>query len=234
MRKVPVLSAAAASLVLMGGAMPASAVPRFHACPKFRTRAGKVTHIRTEYGCSYTRKKLRSMLHRGIDHIPAARPHSGRWGCRLASETWSCRKYPRRGRADRRIRFRLKVEIDSGGDGPPSAGGTPVPVTPLKRCAELWNADAQNRALVGYHLYTHHGVRRLWVFELPQSKRCAVIAVVPATDPEFGNDGEVSNAGSGWTFMTDVPELGDPAAVQVEAFVNANASLQSDYTIKLD
>jgi hypothetical protein len=234
MRKVPVLGAATA-LVLMSSAPPAIAVHGFHSCPTFRARAGRVTHVRSQYSCDYTRKKLRSMLHRGVDGIPARRAHSGRWGCRLAGETWSCRKYPRRGKPDRRIRFRLEVEIDSGGDGPPAAGGTPPSASNrLQRCADLWNADGLNRALFGYHIYTHHGVRRLWVFELPHSTRCAVIAVVPATDPEFGNDGEVGDTAGNWAFMKDVPELGDPVAVQTQAPVNANASLAGDYTIKLD
>jgi hypothetical protein len=234
MRKVPVLSAAAASLVLMGAVPPAVAARGFHGCQNFRTRAGRVTNVHSQYGCQYTRKKLRSMLHRGVARIPSARAHSGRWGCRLAGQTWSCGKYPHRGKPVRRIRFRLEIEIDSGGDGPPSGGGPPAPVNPLQRCADLWNGDTLNRNLFGYHIYTHHGVRRLWVFALPHSTRCAVIAVVPATDPEFGNDGEVSGPGGTWAFMKDVPELGDPVAVQTQAFANANASLAADYSLKLD
>ncbi len=241
MRKVPVLIAAAALFALLNGVPPATAARVFHACPKLRTRTGKVTNIRTQYGCVYTRTKLRALLRKGVDGIPEPRLHSGRWGCRLASLTWSCRKYPRRGKAGRRIRFRLDVEIETGGGSPPSSGGAPPssgdgsgPVSALERCADLWNADEQNRALFGYHIYTHHGVRRLWVFELPQSKRCAVIAVVPATDPEFGNDGEVRNVSGGWTFMRDVAELGDPVAVQTQAPTGANASLNPDYTITPD
>ena len=70
---------------------------------------------------------------------------------------------------------------------------------------------------------TTHGIRRLWVYTLP-SGRCAFIGVVPTSDLEYGNDGEVSVAGGGWAFMSDVPELGDPKAVQAQAVPNANAT----------
>ena len=54
---------------------------------------------------------------------------------------------------------------------------------------------------------------------------CAVIGVVPETDLEFGNDGEVSLINGGWALMATVPELGDPVDVQRRAGANANASM---------
>jgi hypothetical protein len=232
MRKVPVIVAAAWTLALIAPASPASAARRFHACSKLQTPSGQVTKIRSEYGCGYARKKLRSLLRKGADSIPLARRHSGRWGCALAGQTWTCQKYPRHGTRGARIRFKLEVDEQSG--GPPPAAG---PVNPLKRCADLWNNDIANRGFFGYHIYAIHQIRRLWVFELPTSKRCAVIGAVPANDPvpsEFGNDGEVSNVTSGWAYMRDVPELGDPVAVQTQATANANATLNADYSITLD
>ena len=70
-------------------------------------------------------------------------------------------------------------------------------------------------------------VTRVWIFELPNpagAARCAVIGVVPETDLEFGNDGEVSLLNGGWALMATVPELGDPVDVQRRAAANANAS----------
>jgi len=61
-----------------------------------------------------------------------------------------------------------------------------------------------------------------------------VIGVVPADDYEYGLDGEVSKPEGGWALMNEVPELGDPKAVQAQAPANANASLNADYSIALD
>lgn len=228
MRIWSILAAGAASLALIGLGAPAGAAgARLHACSKFTTPAGKVTRVRSQYGCAYTRKKLRVLLHRGAERIPDPRRHSGKWGCRLGDVTWTCRKYPRHGAAGKRIRFRLTVEIGSGGDGPPP------PVNPLTRCVKLWADDVGNRAVYGYHFYQAHGIRRLWVYLLP-SQRCAVIGVVPPDDYEYGIDGEVSNPAGGWVLMNTVPELGDPRAVQAQAPANANATLNADYSISLD
>jgi hypothetical protein len=227
-----ILAAGAASLALIGLGAPAGASgARLHACPKLTTSAGKASRIRSEYGCAYTRRKLRALLRHGADRIPDVRRHSGKWGCRLGDVTWTCRKYPRHGAAGKRIRFRLTVEVGSGGDG------TPPPVNPLARCVKLWADDIGNRATLGYHFYEQppkgHGIRRLWVYLLP-SQRCAVIGVVPPGDYEYGLDGEVSNPAGGWVLMNTVPELGDPKAVQAQAPANANAALTADYSIVLD
>ena len=194
------------------------------ACPKLTTTAGKVTNIHTELGCRYTRRKVRSLLRHGADRIPDVHRRSGKWGCRLGDVTWTCRKYPRHGPPGKRIRFRLTVEVGSG---------PPPPVNPLARCVTLWNDDAGNRAVYGYHFYQAHNIRRLWVYLLA-SQRCAVIGVVPANDYEYGLDGEVSNPAGGWVLMNSVPELGDPKAVQAQAPANANANLNPDYSISLD
>ncbi len=96
----------------------------------------------------------------------------------------------------------------------------------MELCADRWNADADVVATIGYHLYLHHAVRRAWVFDLPGSTRCAVIASVPPTDPEYGTDGAVARAsGAGWDLMNLVPELGDPATLQAQAPANANATV---------
>lgn len=223
-----ILAAGVASIALMGlGGAPGVAAGTLRACPKLTTSAGKVTNIHTELRCGYARKKVRSLLHRGADRIPEVRKHSGRWGCRLGDVTWTCRKYPKHGRAGKRIRFRLTAE--AGGGTPPP----PAPVNPLARCVTLWNDDEGNRAVFGYHFYQAHNIRRLWVYILP-STRCAVIGVVPASDYEYGLDGEVSNPAGGWVLMNAVPELGDPKAVQAQAPANANANLNVDYSVSLD
>jgi hypothetical protein len=97
----------------------------------------------------------------------------------------------------------------------------------LQRCVDLWNGDGVNLAIIGYHLAYDHHVSRAWVFDVPNAgaaPRCAVIAVVPETDPEFGNDGEVSNTVGGWT-LAQVSELGDAVDVQRRAGADANASM---------
>jgi hypothetical protein len=189
------------------------------------------TRIRTDYGCSYARSKLSGLLHKGVGRIPSSRAHSGRWGCALGAASWTCRRYPRGAGHTRRIRFVLTVQV--GSDSTPPAPAPLPPANPLQRCVDLWNGDPVNRALVGYHFYSHHSIRRLWVYQLP-SGRCAFIGVVPATDPEYGNDGEVSVSGGGWAFLVDVPELGDPKAIQGQATANANATLAADESVKLD
>jgi hypothetical protein len=58
--------------------------------------------------------------------------------------------------------------------------------------------------------------------------------VVPASDLEYGNDGEVKVAGGGWAFIADVHELGDSRVLQGQATANANATLSADESVKLD
>jgi hypothetical protein len=227
-RSWTILTAGAASLALIAGLPASPATAGLRSCPKLVTKAGTVTNFHSEYGCTYARKKLRSLLKRGAARIPDARKHSGRWGCKLGTVTWTCRMYPRHGLAGKRIRFRLTV---TSGGGPP-----PPPVNPLTRCVAQWDNDVGNRAVYGSHFYAPppgHNIRRLWVYVLP-SGRCAVIGVVPPDDYEYGIDGEVGNPDGSWVLMNMVPELGDPKAVQAQAPANANASLEADYSIVLD
>jgi hypothetical protein len=236
MRIRTVIVAAIATLALGGGAGTpvASGRAKLRPCADLQIQRKHstllATRIRTDYGCSYARTKLRGLLHNGVGRLPRRRVQSGRWGCALGA-AWTCRRYPRGGGHSKRIRFVLTVQI---GDStpPPSPLPTPAP-NPLQHCVDLWNGDAVNRGLVGNHFYAHHSIRRLWVFRLP-SGRCAFIGVVPVSDPEYGNDGEVSVPGGGWAFLTDVPELGDPKMVQDQAPANANATLSSDESVKLD
>ena len=236
MRMAPtlvLLGTAGIAMLAPGGAVaPSSAAarPGLRSCVDTQQQVKKssllVTHIRTNYPCSYARRKLRALLRRGVDAIPESKAHSGRWGC-SAGPSWTCRKYPRHGKPSKRIRFRLTVQRSSGSGPPPNPAANP-----LQACVDLWNGDAANRALIGYHFYYHHGIRRLWVYKLP-SGRCAFIGVVPTSDLEYGNDGEVSVAGGGWAFMSDVPELGDPKAVQAQAVPNANATIGASGAVTL-
>ena len=237
MRIAPAMLAGIATFALAGGATPpvAAGRARLRACPDLQLQRKHstllATRIRTDYGCSYARRKLHGLLRNGVNRIPASKAHSGRWGCTSGDAAWTCRRNPRGGGRTRRIRFVLTVEI---GDSSPPPTPTPSPSpNPLQLCVDLWNGDAVNKALVGYHFYYHHLIRRMWVYRLP-SGRCAFIGVVPASDPEYGNDGEVSVPSGGWAFMTDVPELGDPKAVQAQAAASANATLSSDESVKLD
>jgi hypothetical protein len=190
------------------------------------------TRIQTDYGCSYARRKLQRLLHKGVGRIPSSKAHSGRWGCRLGAVKWTCRRYLHAGGQTRRIGFVLTVQVGSDSTPPPPPTTSPTP-NPLQRCVDLWNGDPVNRALIGYHFYYHHLIRRFWVYQLP-SGRCAFIGVVPASDLEYGNDGEVSVPGGGWAFIADVPELGDSKVVQGQATANANATLSGDESVKLD
>jgi hypothetical protein len=195
------------------------------------------TRIRTDYGCSYARSKLQGLLSKGVGGIPSSKAHSGRWGCRLGAVAWTCRRYLRAGGQTKRIGFVLTVQVGGDSTPPPPVPPPPPPPlptsNPLQRCVDLWNGDPVNRALLGYHFYYHHLIRRFWVYQLP-SGRCAFIGVVPASDLEYGNDGEVSVPGGGWAFIADVPELGDPKVVQSQAPANANATLSGDESVKLD
>jgi len=229
--------AAGVALLMLGGALAApvaSARPARRSCVDIQVQRKRstllATHIRTDYACSYARKKLSGLLHDGVGRIPRPRAGSGRWGGIFGTTAWTCRRYRGAGRQVRRIRFVLTVQI--GKVGPPP--GPPVPVAnPLQLCVDLWNGDPVNKALIGYHFYNHHMIRRLWAFQLP-SGRCAFIGVVPPDDAEYGNDGEVSVPGGGWAFMTDVPELGDAKAIQGQAPASANVTLSSDGSVALD
>jgi len=236
MRMAPMLVAGIATLALGGAvATPAvsSARTKLHVCDDLQVQRKHstllATRIRTNYGCSYARTKLQGLLHKGVNRIPTSRTHSGRWGCTSGDVAWTCRRYLREGRQAKRIRFVLTVQV--GGEPPPPVT-LPTP-NPLQRCVDLWNGDPVNRALIGYHFYYDHSIRRFWVYVLP-SGRCAFIGVVPASDAEYGNDGDVSVPTGGWAFMADVPELGDPKVIQDQAPANANATLSADESVKLD
>jgi hypothetical protein len=238
MRMAPTLVAGIATFAL-GGVVATPAVAsgrtKLHVCADLQVQRKHstllATRIRTNYGCSYARKKLEDLLHKGVNRIPRSRARSGRWGCTSGDVGWTCRRYLRGGRHTRRIRFVLTVQV-GGGSMPPPPTTLPTP-NPLQRCVDLWNGDPVNRALIGYHFYYDHSIRRFWVYQLP-SGRCAFIGVVPASDPEYGNDGDVSVPTGGWAFMADVPELGDPKMVQDQATANANATLSADESVKLD
>jgi hypothetical protein len=238
MRMGTALVAGIATLALGGGvATPvASGRVRLRPCADVQMQRKHstllATRIRTDYGCSYARTKLRGLLDNGVDRIPRRRAHSGRWGCTLGGAAWTCRRYTRGGGQTRRIRFVLTVQVGDSTPPPPTPLPTPTP-NPLQSCVDLWNGDPVNRGLVGYHFYYHHSIRRFWVYKLP-SGRCTFIGVVPASDPEYGNDGEVSGPGGGWAFLTDVPELGDTKVLQGQAPANANATLSADESVKLD
>ena len=236
MRMGATLVAGIATLALGGGAATpvASGRPRLRACADLQLQRKHstllATRIRTNYGCSFARSKLRGLLHKGVGGIPRSRAHSGRLGCTSGAVAWTCRRYLRGGGQTKRIAFVLTVQVGSDLPPPPA----PLPTSnPLQRCVDLWNGDPVNRALVGYHFYYHHLIRRFWVYQLP-SGRCAFIGVVPATDLEYGNDGEVSAPGGGWAFIADVPELGDSKVAQGQATANANATLSADESVKLD
>ena len=237
MRMGPMVVAGIATLALGGAAATpgvASGRAKLHVCADLQLQRKHstllATRVRTNYGCSYARNKLQGLLHNGVNRIPRSRAHSGHWGCTSGDVAWTCRRYLR-GRQTKRIRFVLTVQV--GGDSvPPPPTPLPTP-NPLQRCVDLWNNDLVNRALIGYHFYYDHSIRRFWVYQLP-SGRCAFIGVVPPTDREYGNDGDVSVLTGGWAFMADVPELGDPKVVQDQATANANATLSGDESVKLD
>ncbi len=235
MRMGPMLVAGIATLALVGVVAPpvASGSAKLRVCADLQLQRKHstllATRVRTNYGCSYARNKLQNLLHNGVNRIPRSRAHSGRWGCTSGDVAWTCRRYLRGGRQTKRIRFVLTVQV---GDNPTPPPPLPTP-NPLQHCVDLWNNDPVHRALVGYHFYYDHSIRRFWVYQLP-SGRCAFIGVVPASDSEYGNDGDVSPSTGGWAFMADVPELGDPKAVQDQASANANATLSADQSVKLD
>ena len=200
----------------------AARAPHLRSCRAVRVADGKAAHVRTTYRCGYARGMLDRLLDDGI----SALPKRGRWACSSKGHLWTCnRKRPRRLRG--RIVFRFTAAQPKPVKPPPPIP-LPIPVNPLQRCVDLWNADAVNLATIGYHLAYDHKVSRVWLFEVPNpgtTPRCAVIGVVPETDLEFGNDGEVSRTIGGWALMATVPELGDPVAVQRQAGGNANASM---------
>ena len=225
MRMGTTVAAGLGALALLAPA-PASAAPAraLRGCRSVRVAAGTASHVRTTYRCRFARQALAGLLHRGASELPRRRPTRNRWGCSRKGKTWTCgRKRPHRRRG--RIQFRFtRAEV------PPS------PVDPLQRCVDLWNSDYANLATIGYHLAYHHMVTRVWIFELPNpagAARCTVIGVVPETDLEFGNDGEVSLINGGWALMAAVPELGDPVDVQRRAGANANASMLPDGQLTL-
>jgi hypothetical protein len=208
----------------------AARAPRLRSCRAVHVETGKAAHVRTTYRCAYARGALDRLLGDGVGGLPKR----GRWACSRKARRWTCnRTRPHRLRG--RIVFRFTAEQPKPPKPPPTSP-PPVPVNPLQRCVDLWNSDPVNLATIGYHLAYDHKVSRVWVFEVPNpgaAARCAVIGVVPETDLEFGNDGEVSRTIGGWALMASVPELGDPAAVQRQAAANANASMLPNGSLSL-
>jgi hypothetical protein len=203
---------------------------RLHSCTSIAVRKVDASRIRTDYRCAYARAVLRRLLSKGLSRLPQPKPRSGKWGCVPRGLDRVCKRYLRKRRAvTKRIVFRPRFGPTAPPTPVPAPPPAPSPPDPVQACVERWNADVANYTYFGQHLYNDHGARRVWVFQVPTTPvRCAVIAAVPETDPEFGNAGEVSNASSGWSFMNQVPEIGDPVTVQRQAGTNANASLQAD------
>jgi hypothetical protein len=223
MRLGTTFAAGIGALVLLVPASGTTArTPRLRSCRAVRVADGRAAHVRTTYRCGYARGVLDRLLDDGVGGLP----HRGRWKCSRRAPLWTCKRT-----RPRRLRGRIVFQFTANRPKPqkqPPTSLEPPPVNPLQRCIDLWNGDAVNLATIGYHLAYHHMVTRVWVFEVSNpgaTPRCAVIAVVPETDPEFGNDGEVSLTVGGWAQMANVPELGDPADVQRRAAGNANASM---------
>ena len=201
----------------------AARAPRLRSCRAVRVADGKAAHVRTTYRCGYARGTLDRLLEDGVGGLP----RRGRWACSRKAPPMDLQPRPARV-AGAEGSCSSSLPNSPKPQKPPPASPPPVPVNPLQRCIDLWNGDSVNLATIGYHLAYHHMVTRVWVFEVPNpgaTARCAVIAVVPETDLEFGNDGEVSLTIGGWALMASVPELGDPIDVQRQAAGNANASM---------
>jgi hypothetical protein len=185
-----------------------------------------VSRIRTSLRCAQAHKVLKTLLRHGTDDLPHRRARSRRWGCSAqGTDRWSCTRRTRAGR------LRLSFRVAAVTVPPP-----PKPVDPVLTCVNRWNQDPDEVNTLGYHLAVHHGVTRVWVFQLQTAggPRCAVIAVVPAGDLEYGKDGAVSRfSTTGWDIMDSVVELGDPVAVQSQAPANANATLLTSGTLSL-
>jgi hypothetical protein len=233
--RVGTISPAGVAVLALLAPVPlvAARPPRLHSCRSVGVAAGRASDLRTTYRCSYARRTIGRLLEKGV----AGLPKRGRWACSRKGHTWTCsRVRPRR----RRGRIAFEFTADKPQPQPPAGkfAPPPAPVDPLLRCVDLWNADSANLASIGYHLAYHHQVTRVWIFELPPTEpgvapRCVVIAVVPETDPEFGNDGEVSRVLGGWSLMATIAEIGDPVDVQRRAGTNANASMLADGRLAL-
>ena len=212
--------------VLLVCASGAAAKAGPHACAATRTSGLQVSRIRTNLRCAQGHKVLKTLLRHGTGGLPHKRARSPRWGCSAAgANAWSCRRRTRAGTL--RLSFRATTI---------PVPAPPKPVDPVLACVNRWNQDPDEVNTLGYHLATHHGVTRVWVFQLQTAggARCAVIAVVPTSDLEYGKDGAVSRfSTTGWDVMDSVVELGDPIAAQSQAPANANATLLSSGSLSL-
>jgi hypothetical protein len=219
-------AAGATLFVLLACASGAAAKAGPHACAGTRTSGLQVSRVRTSLRCAQAHKILKTLLRHGTAGLPHRRARSRRWGCVAAgAAAWTCTRRTRAGR----LRLSFHVAAVTG----PSP---PKPVDPVLNCVNRWNQDPDEINTLGYHLATHHGVTRVWVFQLQTAggPRCAVIAVVPTSDLEYGKDGAVSRfSTTGWDVMDSVVELGDPIAVQAQASGNANATLLANGTLSL-
>lgn len=219
MWRKPALAAGIAAITLTCCVPAGAARTPARACAAFNTATLRVSRVRANAGCTRAEGTLRVLLRHGVKGLPHRRHRSRRWSCARHGVLWSCR------RARRRISFRVRVAKNAQPQ-PPATPAPPAPKSAVELCADRWNADAAAVSLLGYHLYLDHAARRAWIFELPGSTRCAVIASVPVTDPEYGADGAVTRAsGTGWDWMNLVPELGDRAALQAQAPGYANATV---------
>lgn len=121
-------------------------------------------------------------------------------------------------------------------------GGEGLSTVP-QSCLSSWNSETEPRTS-GQHTYDDHGARQAWIHlaevppdnpRIPGEETCAVIFVVPPSDIEYGNVGEVVGRG-GWTPMRALAP-GDPALlreIQAAAGGEANAILFPDGTLQAD
>jgi hypothetical protein len=209
----PALLALAATATVWAIVTPAvsqARVGNLRQCRDLEVTGVLVSRIRANFRCADARRALRGLLRGGIASLPVRRAGRRAWGCRKRGTTRICTKRTRSGAPMRRITFTARAKRD-----PP-----PKPAAP-QECIDGWNADEANAAQYGVHFYADHGIRSGWVFLV--DVRCAVVFVVPVSDPEYGTDGEVGVPGGGWELMDRA--FSDPYAIQRQAADNANVAL---------
>jgi hypothetical protein len=237
------LAVVALGFLLAGAVSPADAAQGrsdLRHCRQVRVETTKAVHITASYRCRSARKDLKALLRQGVASLPARKTALGRWRCRKEGSTRIC-KQVRRGRPALRILFRtatVRQNSQPPPTGPPPPKPPPPKPAPPQDCLDLWNASGSHAfANDGYHFYWDHGIRQAWVFHMTDgTQRCAVIFVVPSTDPyyyEFGTDGATENsARNGWIPMQSTEAFGGRSVeIQTQATDNANASLSSVGTI---
>jgi hypothetical protein len=203
-----------------------------HACAGFKAGSIAVSRVKTNARCGYARKVIRTLLRNGVDGLPKAKASSRRWSCRKRGTLRVCKKAGRVGKVSK-ISFLPKDSSPVG-----QKGGTPPPPPPPPTnppapqvCLDLWNTYESTIPNLGIHFYADHNVRQAWVYLVtdPQGgQRCAAIMVVADNDYEFGQDGELTQAGPApnWFVMNySTANWIHPIATQEAAPANANTSL---------